>query len=314
MIGPDRFRGQLHRAPWLIVGLWSGAYLAATVRDFQGFPHRLFGDLHLYYQATVAWLAGGDPWAVSRDGVLFAGIPPTLLLNLPFVPLGENAAVAIWAAGGIVLPAFALRRLGLPLIWLAWPPFVEGWFPGSPDTALFGLTVLGFGAIAAVTKPYAAPWMVGTDRWRALAIAAIVGVVTIPLLPWDLFIANFAAISATLSEQSRNLSAWGSLPLMILTGGALIWLGRSGLALLTPGLWPAAQLHYASFSVEAAARSPILAMGLSVPITWNWAPFDYSVCISSWVGETTGSPSRRSRHTARLRQSKGRLIYQDTRD
>src|SRR5437867_3070095 len=34
------------------------------------------GDARIYLAAARAWLAGGDPWAASDAGVLFAAPPP----------------------------------------------------------------------------------------------------------------------------------------------------------------------------------------------------------------------------------------------
>lgn len=132
---------------------------------------------------------------------------------------------------------------------------------GSP----YALAVFGGGAVAALTKPYSVPWLLGAGRWRAVLIGAGAVVVSAPFLPWGLFFAELPMILATLSDQAKHLSAWGSPLLMVLTGGALLSLGRVGLQLVTPGLWPSSQLHYAAFSLELASRSPILALGLAVP-------------------------------------------------
>jgi len=271
----------LNRLAWLAVAVWSAHYLLGIGGLFLVHPDWLFGDARLYYQATATWVAGGDPWAVSRGGIAFAGIPPTLLLNLPFLPFGEDAAWIFWPVAGMVGMAVALRRLRLPLWWLAWPPFMEGWFPGSPDMALFALAILGGGAVVAVTKPYSVPWMLGDGRWRALTIGAIIAVVTIPILPWGMFIADLPAIATTLSDQARHLSAWGTPILMVPTVAALLWLRRPGLSLVTPGLWPSSQLHYAAFSLETAARTPILALGLAIPIP-GVAPLSI-VAYALWV-------------------------------
>ena len=96
-------------------------------------PELLFIDGRLYFQATEAWLDGGNPWAVQARGVPFAGPPPTLLLNLPLMPLGEDVAWAFWPIAGVVGIWSVLRRLNLPAWWLLFPPVIEGWVAGSPD-------------------------------------------------------------------------------------------------------------------------------------------------------------------------------------
>lgn len=229
-------------------------------------PDALFGDSRLYWRATEAWVSGGDPWAASHNGIVFAGIPPTLLLNLPLVPFGEDLAWAFWPVAGLIGMTFALRRLGLPLWWLLWPPVMEGLLPGSPDLVLMGLIVAGVGWISAVAKPYVVPAMLWEGRWRSVVLAALIGVATMPLLPWPRFADQWPAIATAYSVQTRDFSAWPDPLAMFAVTLALVSLGRFGLGLATPGLWPQAQLHYGLFSVSAAARSRLLAVGLGFPL------------------------------------------------
>lgn len=229
-------------------------------------PDRLFQDAELYHQATAAWLAGGNPWMVSHNGIVFAGIPPTLLLNLPLQPFPSWVALIVWPVAGAAGMILVIRRLGLSPLWLLWPPVIEGWTAGSPDYALLGLAILGGGAVAVVTKPYTIPALFAMGRWRAVIVGGAIGLASLPILPWGMFFAERDRITATLVGQAGNLSAWGSPVLMIATIVSLALLRRDGLELATPGLWPSSQMHYALFSIRAAAKSPILALGLAVPI------------------------------------------------
>jgi hypothetical protein len=273
-----RWRVVLRSAAWGFVVLVCAAVLSTYVVIALSRPEDLFQDTRLYFEATRAWLAGYDPWAVSNNGITFAGIPPTLLLNLPLQPLGPEAAYVFWPTAGLVGLLIALRRFGLSPFWLLWPPVIEGWSAGSPDYALLGLMVIGGGAIAGVAKPYTVPALLAQGRWRAVAVAAGIGLVTLPLLPWATFLAERDAILDVLAEQAWNLSGWGSPLLMIATAIALLSLRAQGLELATPGLWPHSQMHYAVFSIRAAARSPILALGFAVPISGApaWAIIAYA--------------------------------------
>src|SRR4051794_11113630 len=278
---------------WLAVVLWSAYYLYGIVSLVIANGEYSFVDARLYYRATATWLSGGDPWAVSVGGIGFGAIPPTLLLNVPFIPFGEGAAVIFWPVAGLVGMGLALRRLKLSIWWLAWPPFMEGWIAGSPDMALLAIGVFGAGAVAAVTKPYSLPWLIADRRWYAIATGLMVALATLPILPWALFLSEFSAISTTLESQSRHLSAWGAPILMVLTGTAVLTLPRREWSLATPGLWPATQLHYAGFAVQVAAKSPILAFGLAIPIAGV-----IPVSILAYAVWCRLSPARRSTREA----------------
>ena len=227
----------------------------------------LFLDASLYFRATEAWAQGANPWAVRLpSGVPFAGPPPTLLLNLPLLPFGEWIVRPFWAVAGLAGWLFTMRRLHLAPWWILFPPFVEGWFAGSPDPALVGLMVAGGGAIAALTKPYSIPAMVADGHWRALLLAFLIGLATIPLLPWGLFFTQLETIQEAFATYSRHVSAWGDPVAMAVVAVALLLLGPVlGLRLLVPALWPGAQLHYTTFSARAGADSSFLALALSVP-------------------------------------------------
>lgn len=256
----------LHRAAWGFVILACAVVAAGYVQIARSHPDSIGNDAIIYFRATAEWLRGGDPWSVTRDGTTFGGIPPTLILSLPLQPFGEEFARWFWPVSGTLAMVLVVRRYGLSLLWLAWPPFLEGAFRGAVDYTLLGLVATGGGAITALTKPYAAPLLLWERRWAAFVAAGLVAVASFPLLPWPQFISNWTRIEGVIAPQSSNLSAWGHPALMVAAGIALLSLRRDGLILATPALWPHAQLHYSIFSIRIAAASPILALGLAMPI------------------------------------------------
>lgn len=228
----------------------------------------LFVDAHIYYRATQAWLDGSNPWTTTYLGVPFAGIPPTLLLNLPLIPFGEDFAVAVWALGNTAAIVALIRRLHLPIWVIALLPVLEGWLGGSPDLVLAGAVVVGSGWVAALTKPYSAPALVAHRRWLQLGVAAAAGTVTIPLLPWVAFYESRTTLGQTFSNFAGiSVSAAGDPLLIVAVLVALVSLGwRRGWSLFTPGLI-AQQPHYIVFSLETVATSRILALAMTIPVT-----------------------------------------------
>ena len=244
-------------------------YFAIASRGLMGAyaarPDRLFGDARIYFRATEAWLAGGNPWLAGNAGIAFAAPPPALLLNLPVIPLGETAAVVLWVVSDAIAIVWLLRRLGLPLWWLLFYPIAEGFTGGSPDLLLAALVVVGGGWLAALVKPYSIPALLSAYRWRAVVVAGAVLLVTIPVLPWGTYLSSGSLTTATSAEWVRPNSAWGVAPLMAVTAIALILLGgERGLALLTPALI-GLQPHYAVFSLRAISRSRLATIGIAWP-------------------------------------------------
>lgn len=261
-----------------------GLFVAFTLMMALGYVHTpdaLFGDARIYFRATDAWLRGEDPWASTYLGTPFAGWPPTLLLSIPFIPFGEKAAVIAWPVLDILAAAYVVRRVGLTWWWVLFPPFVAAWFPASPDLALVALVYVGGGAISALTKPYAIPAMLGVGRWVPVLAAGLCVVLSAPVLPWGTFFAHRAVIEQQLQAWSLTPTLWGTvwMPIAVL---AVISLGtRLGLLLATPVLWPVGgQLHYAAFSIEAAAALPLVAIGFAL-VDWNGIPI--SICVMGAV-------------------------------
>jgi hypothetical protein len=227
-------------------------------------------DAQLYVQATRAWLDGGDPWSVALSGVPFAAPPPTLLVVAPFTLLPDPLIAPVFIAGSAMLVVAALRALGLPLWWLAFPPTAHAIVVGNPDAlVLAALVVLGrrLDVIAPFAKIYAVLPLIADRRWRTLVLVAAVFLVTVPILPWGLWLASAPHITGALATTSASTSVYGDPIQMIVGAVALLALGvrRAGW-LAVPVLWPWTQPHYMTMSVPAL--TPMLAIVWSLP----WLP------------------------------------------
>jgi hypothetical protein len=289
-----------NRLRWYVHTFLVGMFIAASlfidgiyVGHFVQNPHLLFSDASLYWDATGAWLSGADPWAVVVGGVRFAGIPPTLLLNLPLQPLGPEIARPFWAVAGICGWLFALRRMRMPPWWLLFPPMWEAWLAGGPDPALLGLAVAGGGAaVAAFTKPYSVPGLLAIGRWRAAALGCALIVVSIPFLPWALFLADLDIVRSAFAEQTRPITAWGIWPLFVAAAASLLTIQRPvALAMLVPVLSPAAQPHYALFGIGAIRASPWLAICLALPYAAAPGVVVYAIARAVWRRFIAPGPS-----------------------
>ena len=233
-------------------------------------PYSFGFDVRLYRLAADAWLTGHDPWLPTllwdraHPAVGYAGPPPTLLPFILLAWIPSDVLILTFALVSGTVAVWTIRRLGLPLWWMLFPPIVEGIWVGNLNIFVIALLVAGgtvAGAIAAVLKVYAIVPMVLLGRWKPLIAAALIIVVTFPFLPWRAFFDEYPRISAALVSQ-----AWGSTtsvltsPLAI-AGGAigLAMLGRERAAwLAVPVLWPATQLHYTVLALPA--MTPFLAL------------------------------------------------------
>ncbi len=224
-------------------------------------------DGRLYIEASRVWLAGGDPWNVQLNGTAYAAPPPSLLATAPLVALPVPIAIGLIVGAGLIGTWWALRRLGIPAWWLLFPPFVDGLWNANPQVLLLPLVVAGTvgGAVAVIVKAYAAVPLVLLGRFRALALAAAVIVVTVPVLPWVIYARRFGEISATLEAQSRGgMSATTSWALVAIAVLGLVVVGRRRAAwLAVPGLWPSTQWYYATLAVPGL--TPIAAALMAVP-------------------------------------------------
>jgi hypothetical protein len=191
------------------------------------------------------------------------GPPPTLLLFVPFVPLSDGLVRIACPLLLVFLSTLGLRRLGLPLWFLAFPPLADAFINGNPDGLLFAAIVLDWGPVAFLGKTYSIIPMLTSRRWRAIAVSVLVLAATAPILPWPLFLAQLPEISGNLAAQAADMSAFGNPLLMVIGTAALFSLGlrRAGW-LAVPVLWPATQMHYAAISVPGIRLPTAIAFSL----------------------------------------------------
>lgn len=227
----------------------------------------LFFDAQLYLDATRAWLAGGNPWDVAIADFYFAAPPPTLLPLVPFALLPAGAGVLALSALILAASVASVRMLRLPWWWLLFPPLVECVLSGNVQGLLLPLLLGGGGWLAVSLKVYAAVPLLILGRWRQLAGAAALIIVTAPLLPWRLFLDDALGIMGRLAGQTRY-----ALPTPVLLAlapiglVALVLVGRERAAwLAVPALWPSPQPYYASLVMPV--RSQLVAALVAVPVS-----------------------------------------------
>ncbi len=216
----------------------------------------------VYLAATRRWLDGGDPWATEYQG-WFAAPPITLLPMVPFalLPFGRWLLLALAIGSGIA----TIRLLRRPWYWVMFPPLVISMVGGAIDARLVPLILVGHGWLAVLGKVYAAVPLAILGRWRPLVIAAVIILVTVPILPWGSYLAQFPTIQRHLVEQSQNLSA--PLYLVPVAVAALVLMGRDRAAwMAVPALWPLTQLYYNTISLPAV--TPLAGALIAVPSPW----------------------------------------------
>jgi hypothetical protein len=225
-------------------------------------------DARHYQRATNEWLAGGDPWKVTEAGFPYAASPHTLLFYAPTSLLPLSVAVAFWMLLGLAAAVWLTRRLGVPIWWVAFPPLAHAIWNGNPQTIVLALLILG-GPVASTLAVGLKLYAVGAliTRPRLLAIAAIALVVTLPLLPWRMYIDDGLGVGIHLAT-AWNGSAW-RFPILLLPPTLLgLWILRRDGAewYAVPAAWPATQFYYVSMVLPAVIRRPILAAILATPI------------------------------------------------
>jgi hypothetical protein len=225
-------------------------------------------DLRIYRAAAEAALRGANPWTAAVDGLGFAAPPPTLLPYFPAALLPELLAIAIYGALTLGAAMIAIRALHLPVWWLLFPPIVDSLVVLNPDVIVIALLLAGGRLTTGASLPfkvYAAIPLLIARRWVPLAVGVGLCLLSVPW--WMQFIEARDAVTASLQAQSfGGLSAWGTW-LLFPTALALVALrDRDAQWLAVPALWPYTQLHYAALALPVAARSPIVAFGLSFPV------------------------------------------------
>jgi hypothetical protein len=251
----------------LLLILWFSVNTGVLLAPFIRYPWVLGGDAVLYSQAAGLLLAGQDPWSPLPNSVVSLWSHPHLLLfYAPFAGLPPIVTGLTWAFGLLALSAVALRRLGLPLWWLAFPPLVDAIRWGSSDALVFAILVLGARWLAPIAKPYAAFPLLGDARWRDIAIALAIALATAFFLPWQLFLSHLPGIIAEARVNTNDLSTFGQPLAMVVAIIALAALGwRRAFWLATPVLWPLTQFHYAAMTIPALTRSAAFFFAVPIP-------------------------------------------------
>jgi hypothetical protein len=256
---PPGWQGVLVGAWFLVISTMRVFVLSSATPGFDG---------RLYRTATIVWMDGGDPWSVYAGAIRYAAPPPSLLAMVPFALMPADLAVALIIGLGLGGTAWAIRRLGLPLWWLAFPPFIDGLYNANPHVLLVPLLVAGAAPLAVLVKVYAGMVPLVLGQWRMVALSAVVLIVTAPFLPWATYIAAWPSLVQTLAEQSDGGMSATAIPVLIpIAIVALILMGRKRAAWwIVPVLWPSTQWYYASLAMPGATL--LSAVVLAVPLPW----------------------------------------------
>ena len=252
----------LHRAasqllPVVFIPLAAADAVASVAAGWLG------TDAHLYYRASAAWMAGGNPWdafVVNQGSVYhYQALPTTTVLLAPFTALPENVFVAGWIVVQLLAAMYLVRRLGLPFWWLAFPPLANGVLVGNPSPLLLALLLAAHPAakaLAPLLKVYAIVPLLGERRWRAILIAAAFGLLTVLAAPglWSTFIGGSGDRTALLlRETSGGFSAFGYPLLLAAAVVALLLIARRDLRaagwLAPMALWPGSQFHWSTLAM-----------------------------------------------------------------
>jgi hypothetical protein len=265
----------------LLLPIWFVMYAIQTFIHF-AVHDRIGIDLAIYRHAAEVALAGGNPWVIEPPLIPFAGPPPTLLLYVPVTLLPLPLATVVMMSSGVLGAAWAIRRLHLPLWWLLFPPLFDALIVGNPDALVLPLLLVRgpLAGLAAVLKIYALVPLLLQRRWTAIAVAGVVGALSLPQLPN--FLATIGTVGSVLGASAK-LSAWGTV-FMIPVIVALWLLRRRGAEyLVVPALWPNTQSQYGTMALPAVHRYPLAAalIGLNTPLVPPLAVI--LMAVEDWV-------------------------------
>jgi hypothetical protein len=233
-------------------------------------------DARLYTDAARLWLDGGDPWSAfvldsTNHPFHFSGMPPTVLLSVPFTLLPAESASWTWFLISLVAAVVIVRHLRLPLYWLLFPPLVEGVLVANPHIATIALILAGSGWIAPLLKIYAVSPLVGERKWGTLAVSLALAAVSVAAWPslWLDYLGDVSASSGRLlAEAAGGYSAFPTLPFLLVALVSLVALApiafRSAGWLAVPAAWPATQFFYSTYAMPV--MTPWLAITLSIPL------------------------------------------------
>ena len=226
-------------------------------------------DSLIYVDAARAMLKGGDAWGPAGGAALFAGPPTTLLPYFGFVWLPDPLIAAGGAAIAAACAIYVLRKLQLPGWWLLFPPVFVAILAGSSALPVTALIVRG-GPIAegfaVALRPYAVLPLAMLGRWRSIAVAGAIAVVTAPFLDWPRFLGKLDVIRDLLEDETGGgksaAATWWLIPIAV---ACLFLLGRRRAAwLVVPALWPYAQMYYAVIALPIIAEVPLVAVALAM--------------------------------------------------
>jgi hypothetical protein len=294
-----RLAGQIALAAWF--AYWSWQTIRFYFESFLYHLDMLGFDARIYLHAAQTWLAGGDPWTAYASQhswtagapdvrYYFTGPPPTVVAFVPFAPLPDGAFSVGWMALTIAAAFYTLRRLHLPAWWVMFPPMAQAVFVGNPHVVCLALILSGSSvlrALAPAAKVYAVLPMIGERQWRALAVFALAGALSVVILwpLWAQYAADYAHVQAWIANATwGGFSASRDPRLFVVVAAALGALAlidlRAASWLAVPALWPAAEYFYATFALPL--RSPWLVALLAIPGTQAdafvpWAILAYAI-------------------------------------
>jgi hypothetical protein len=209
---------------------------------------------------------------------------------VPFALVPERVARIVLLVLGVVASIWMIRRLKLPIWWLAFPPLIDGLYIGNPHIFIAPLLVAGLAPVAGFLKLYAVAVPALRLDLRALTITGVLLIVTIPLLPWGQFLADWPQIDDALRRQAggTGLSVWATPWLLPIALGAAVLIGRERLAWLSvPVFWPYTQWYYAAMALPAV--TPLAAMALATPVAGaTTLGLVIAVVELFWRGRSTG--------------------------
>jgi hypothetical protein len=263
-IGRPRRLRSLARHPIALnvaLAFWFSACLAYQRPIFT------FNDGYLYWLASAAWLAGGDPWLVAtgpHGEFHFSGLPPTVLVFAPLTAIDGRVVAVLLGLASVFAAYVIVRRLQLPIAFLLFPPIVEGIGSANPHLALMALLLAGRGALPAALKVYAVVPLLGERRWGAVAAAGAALLASVVVAPglWGSYIERIGDILARhRTEAVGGFEATGMLLAHALVALAWLWWQRprDGGWLTVPAIWPASQFFYWTFALPVLPV-PVLAL------------------------------------------------------
>lgn len=224
-------------------------------------------DTRHYQRAATAWLSGGDPWQTYEMGVRYASGPHTLLFYAPTSVVPFDLAVTVWMLAGAAAAVWVVRRLDVPVWWVAFPPLMHAIWNGNPQTIMLALLLVGHplaSAAAAGLKLYAMVQLL--FRPRHFVVAGAFLAVTLLILPWQQYIQNGGGVQDHLNDAWNGSAA--RFPLLLIPTAAALWLlrARGGEWWSIPAVWPATQFYYVATVLPAVAKRPVLAALTAIPI------------------------------------------------